>query len=115
MIQSHPNIRSTQGGPMTNQIYQRPLVKCLDENFIRKWVPEPARRRINIVQAYWIIRVQYCGALVSRGVCPVDCLLCQETVVSMFDLENAKNPEALLTWIAKDMSAARIETLIEAQ
>lgn len=101
---------------LTNgQRYSRPLAKCVDIQHIREWIPEAARRRIEVPTAWAIIKTHYCAALVGRGVCPIECSNCRETLVSMFGLEEAKNPEALLTWRAKDRSAKRIEELIAAQ
>ena len=101
--------------PLNGQRYTRPLAKCVDVQCIRDWIPEEARRRVDITNAWTIIKCHYCAALVGRGVCPIECGNCREVILSMFGLDEAKNPEALLTWRAKDRSAARIEELIEAQ
>lgn len=95
--------------------YHMTLVKCVDVKRVRDWVSQEKRRRVDLTEAWKIIKVQYCAALVGRGVCPVECDNCREAIISMFDLEEAKNPEALLTWMAKDRSAQEIERLIAAQ
>lgn len=93
----------------------RLLAKCVDVKRIRDWIPEKDRRQVDITTAWTVIKNHYCAALVGRGVCPVDCTLCRETITSMFGLDAAANPEALLTWRAKDRGAAMIENLIAAQ
>lgn len=93
---------------------QRTLAKCVDVKRVRDWAPEP--RRIDLAEAWTIIKNHYCAALVARGVCPVECEDCRGAIVSMFDdFDDARNPEALLTYRAKDRSARRIESLIAAQ
>lgn len=92
---------------------RRPPAKCVDVKFLRDWVPEMARRRVDLSTAWGIIQKQYCAALVGRGVCPVECQVCREALVKIFELDKATNPEALLTWRAKEQSAIMIETLIE--
>ena len=101
--------------PLSGQNFTRPLAKCVDVKKIRDWIPEEARRRIGISSAWTIIKNHYCAALVGRGVCPIECTNCREALISLFSLEDAKNPEALLTWRAKDRSAVMIEELIAAQ
>jgi len=102
--------------PLNGQRYTRPLAKCVDLQRIRDWIPEEARRRIEITSAWKIIKNHYCAALVGRGVCPIECGSCRETLVGMFGFEaDVRNPEATLTWRAKDRSAQRIEELIAAQ
>lgn len=100
---------------LPGQHYTRPLAKCIEAQFIREWVAEQDLRRVHITQALNVIKVHYCAALVGRGVCPIDCANCREAITSMFPLTEARNPVALLTWRAKDRSAAMIEKLIEAQ
>lgn len=87
--------------------------KCVDVKRLRDWVAAP--RKVDLSSAWRIIRNHYCAALVGRGVCPVQCEQCREAITSMFRLEEARNPEALLTWLAKDVSAAAIERLIAAE
>ncbi len=93
----------------------RPLQKCVDVKHIRDWVAEPDRRRIDIVHAWTIVKNNYCAALVSRGVCPIQCETCKEPIISMFGFEGATSPAGVLTWRAKDRSAKMIEHLIAAQ
>lgn len=93
----------------------KPFLKCIDAKYLREWVDEKARRRINLHTAWSIIRSQYCAAVVARGVCPIDCENCREEIVSLFRLEQAENPEALLTWLAKDHSTRFIEKQIAAE
>ena len=68
-----------------------------------------------MAEAWGIIRDHYCVALGSQGLCPIQCERCREELVDLFRLEEAKNPAALLTWLAKDRSARMIERLIAAQ
>lgn len=93
----------------------KPLQKCVDVQHIRDWVPEAARRRVDLTKAWRIIRDQFCAAVVGRGVCPIVCERCREEIIDLFRLERAGNPEALLTWLAKDHSARWIENLIAAE
>jgi hypothetical protein len=87
----------------------------VDAKFILEWVPQQARSRVDAKTAWRIIKTHYCAALVGRGVCPIQCENCREAILSMFRLQKARVPEALLTWLAKDRSAAMIEKLIAAQ
>ena len=107
--------RMAKQSPLNGQRYTRPLAKCVDVKKIRDWIPEEARRRVDITSAWTIIKNHYCAALVGRGVCPIECGNCREEIISLFGLKDAKNPEALLTWRAKDRSAVMIEELIAAQ
>lgn len=84
----------------------------MDRKKLLDWVEEPLRRRVYLGDAWQIIKRHYCAALVGRGVCPGDCEKCREAIVSLFGFDGAKNPEALLTWRAKDRSAVMIERLI---
>ncbi len=90
----------------------RPLLRCVDVKQIRDWVPPEARHRINLTTAWSIIKREFCGAVVARGVCPDVCERCRGEIVDLFRLEKAGSPEALLTWLAKDHSARWIEKLI---
>jgi hypothetical protein len=89
-----------------------PVQKSVDVNSIEDWVPVQARQRISTVQAWNIIRREFCAALYARGVCPIQCERCREQIVDLFRLESATSPAALLTWLAKDHSAKWIEKLI---
>lgn len=92
------------------------LEKRISIDDLRAFVPERDRRRIDIQEAQWIIGRFYCKALVLRGVCPGKCHKCKDAITSMFvEMIQAKKPTALLTWRAKDRSAAMIEKLIENQ
>lgn len=93
----------------------KPLQKCVEINSIKEWVPEQDRRRIDILQAWRIIKSQFCAALVARGVCPIQCERCRAEIVDLFRLKEAQNPERLLTWLAKDHAARWIEKLIAEQ
>lgn len=92
-----------------------PLLRSVDIQQIQDWVPEAARRRIDLSKAWGIIRDHFCAALVTRGVCPAQCERCREELVDLFRLDSAGSPAALLTWLAKDHSARMIERLITAQ
>lgn len=98
-----------------SQYGTKPLQKCVDVKNIRDWVPMSARQRIDLTKAWGIIRDQFCAAVVARGVCPIQCERCKHELVDLFRLEKAGNPEALLTWLAKDHSARWIEKLIAAE
>ncbi len=87
----------------------------LNIEHIREWVPEQTRKRVNIAKALDIIRREFCTRVYTRGVCPQDCLVCRREIIDLFRLEQAKKPEALLTWLAKDHSARWIEKLILAE
>jgi hypothetical protein len=93
----------------------KPLQKCVDVKLIRDWVSPQARVRIDLTQAWTIIKDQFCAAVYARGVCPIQCERCREQIVDLFRLEQATNPEALLTWLAKDHAAKWIEKLIAAE
>ena len=116
-----PNCRNTinkevsmpDNQPPSSLGQTRPLiVKSVDVKNIRDWVSPEARYRIDLTTAWGIIKREFCGAVVARGVCPIECERCRGEIVDLFRLEKAGNPEALLTWLAKDHSARWIEKLI---
>jgi hypothetical protein len=101
--------------PQSSSREPAPRLKHIAIQSIRDWVPAQDRSEIDIAQAWKIICREYCAALVSRGVCPIDCERCKVEIVDLFRLKGAKKPAALLTWLAKDHSARMIEKLIEAE
>ena len=90
-------------------------LKCITLQLLHEWFPETARQNINVAQAWRIISREFCGAVVTRGVCPIDCLRCKDQIVDLFRLEKAEKPAALLTWLAKDHAARWIEKRIAAE
>ena len=93
----------------------RALPKCVDVKKIRDWMPDEAKKLIDVTSAWQIISRHFCGAVVARGVCPIDCERCKVEIVDLFRLGEAKSPKGLLTWLAKDHSARHIERLIAAE
>lgn len=94
----------------------KPIAKCIDIKNLRDWIPEPKRRRVGLRAAWERIKKHYCAALVGRGVCPVQCELCKEHLLSIFDMSEdrspIRDPEALLTYRAKEESTKVIEERI---
>lgn len=76
-------------------------------------------KRISFGAAWRIIAKLYCGRLFSGGTCPLangrDCADCKPYIMRIFDLNEAQNPEALASWIAKKQAAIANEIFREAQ
>ena len=62
-----------------------------------------------------IISRNYCDPLKLQGICPQECEHCELHLTKMLQLSEARNPEALLTWLARDEKAAMIEEFQEAR
>jgi hypothetical protein len=56
------------------------------------------KMRMNFWYAHAIVRNRYCSLMTIRGLCPAVCSECKERLLNAFQLENANNPSALLTW-----------------
>jgi len=82
---------------------------------IQEWVPSLDLQGLNLNQARNIVANYFCGTIMTRGACPENCPVCQDEIVDLFRLKEAKQPAALLTWLAKDHAARWIEKLIERQ
>ena len=64
-------------------------------------IPENRRAGIRGAVALEIVHRQYCGPMTVRGFCPQDCQFCQPALDDAFQLAEANNPQALLTYRLK--------------
>ena len=66
-------------------------------------------KNINPKVAYKIVKKNYCSRMINAGICPANCFQCDANLNEMLNLENAKKPAALLTWIAREKFAIEQE------
>ena len=74
----------------------------IDPKTLLTIVPREARSRVAVGVAIHIVQRTYCGRMTSKGLCTENCGDCQASLLNIFRLEDAQNPEALLTWLCKD-------------
>lgn len=69
--------------------------------------------------AWRIVSILYCGRLFSGGTCPLanggDCETCKPYIQRIFAFDEANNPQALASWIAKREAAVANEKMRAAQ
>ncbi len=70
-----------------------------------KIVPPEKRGKIPGPKALEIVQRMYCDPMTVRGFCPGQCQSCKEALLAAFNLECARNEQAVLTWRLKDQLA----------
>jgi hypothetical protein len=65
---------------------------------------------LKIGTAVWITQRIYCGPMTVKGMCTGLCENCALALTGAFNLKEARNKEALLTWNLKNAIAANQET-----
>jgi hypothetical protein len=81
----------------------------IDPKTLLTIVPREARSRVAVGVAIHIVQRSYCGRMTSKGLCTENCDNCQASLLNIFRLEDAQNPEALLTWLCKAQVASNEE------
>ncbi|MGD0004993.1 MAG: hypothetical protein ABSE06_12280 [Anaerolineaceae bacterium] len=61
---------------------------------------------ISIGTVLHIVQRQWCGPMGVKGLCTEDCSKCSAHLQKAFQLDEARNPAALLTWSLKNELAA---------
>lgn len=96
---------NTQRSPSSRLYYENKVKNGIPIVLLRDWTIGK-RDRLDLTAAWVTIRREYCDPLIQQGYCPLHngeaCDGCRENIQGMFDLEQAKNPMALLTWLARD-------------
>ena len=72
---------------------------------IRDWIQPD----MDLRSAWNIVTREYCQPLTREGACPQECALCRERLKAMFNLSAARNPGALLTYLARRQRGIALE------
>ncbi len=73
----------------------------IDQQTFRALIPEDKHPGLTFWAAARIVQRTYCGPMTVHSLCPGFCTQCQLFLQPAFDLECARNPEALLTYNLK--------------
>ena len=66
---------------------------------VSRWLPRNSL--IHAGTAHDILKKYYCWVMTNNDTCPLECLKCEARVKFMLSLEHARNPSAVLTYLAK--------------
>jgi hypothetical protein len=73
----------------------------IDQKTFRALIPSSKHAGLTFWRAARIVQRTWCGPMTVHSLCPGFCAQCQSHLLDAFQLETARNPEALLTYNLK--------------